>query len=411
MNKQPFPENFYFGASTSSHQVEGGCVNNWSRWEKANARRLAREARKRFAAMNAVSQGALSPKNYISGAACDHFGRFEEDFYLMKKIGLGAYRFSIEWSRVEPKKGKFNRGALDHYRKVARVAKTYKIEPFVTLWHWTVPTWFEEAGGFRNKSNLKYFLRFTRRVVEELKGDVSFWITLNEPEIFSMNSYLLGKWPPQKKGALNFYLTLQNLIRAHQLAYRAIKKISPDSRIGIAKNNTYFEAAGGRWRNRMLKKLADKCWNDYFLKKISEQQDFIGLNYYFHNRIDGWFNKNFNEKVSDLGWELYPKGIYYVLRDLKKYGKPVYITENGLADARDKYRSWFIREILACVQRAIGEGVDVKGYFHWSLLDNFEWSEGFWPRFGLIEVNYKSQERRPRKSSFEYSKILDRFRN
>jgi beta-glucosidase len=246
-------------------------------------------------------------------------------------------------------------------------------------------------------------------VAERYKEDVKFWITLNEPEIYSMNSYLRGIWPPQKKGIINFYIVMRNLTKSHRRAYRIIKKINPKAQIGIAKNNTYFEAANDKFVNRTLKKLADKYWNDYFLDKITHRQDFIGLNYYFHDRIDNGFKQNENKKVSDLNWELYPQGIYHVLRDLKKYGKPIYITENGLADAEDKYRAWYIEEILKNVGRAIKDGADVRGYFHWSLLDNFEWAHGFWPRFGLIEVDYKTQERTLRKSAQKYSELIKKY--
>ena len=158
--------------------------------------------------------------------------------------------------------------------------------------------------------------------------------------------------------------------------------------------------------NRVLKKFIDWWWNFYFLNRIKNYQDFIGLNHYFHNRIKGLkFNQNKNEKISDLGWEIYPEGIYHVLKDLKKYNKPIYITENGLADAKDQNRKWFVKESLHNIHKAIADGVNVRGYFYWSLLDNFEWDKGFWPRFGLIEIDYNSLARKPRLSSWIYSEI------
>jgi beta-glucosidase len=170
----------------------------------------------------------------------------------------------------------------------------------------------------------------------------------------------------------------------------------------------WFEAAGG-FVNDMLVRFADRIRNFYFLDGIRDATDFIGFNYYFHNRVDWGFNKNRNESVSDMGWEIYPEGIYHVLKKLKKYNLPIYITENGLADARDAQRTKFITDHLAWVRRAIDEDVDVRGYFHWSLLDNFEWDKGFWPRFGLIEIDYKSLERKIRPSAFAYKEIIQQW--
>jgi len=409
MIQEKFPKGFYFGASTSAHQVEGGNVNNWSNWEKENAKRLAKEEKKNVKFWDEKRLEGQKAKNFISGQAADHFNRFSEDFNLARKIGLNAYRFSLEWSRIEPEEGVFNEEALDYYHKMIRVLKAYNIEPFLTVWHWTEPLWFSALGGFKNKKAPKYFARFVKVVAERYKEDIKFWITLNEPEIYSMNSFLRGIWPPQKRGIYNFYIVMRNLAKSHRRAYRIIKKINPQAQVGIAKNNTYFEAANNKFINRTLKKLADKYWNDYFLGKIAHRQDFIGLNYYFHDRIDGSFRQNENRKVSDLGWELYPEGIYHVLKDLKKYNKPIFITENGLADSEDKHRAWYIEEILKNVGRAIKDGVDVRGYFHWSLLDNFEWAHGFWPRFGLIEVDYETQGRTLRKSAQKYTDLIKKL--
>lgn len=197
----------------------------------------------------------------------------------------------------------------------------------------------------------------------------------------------------------------QNLIKAHKEAYKIIKDINPEAQIGVAKNNVYFEPYQNKIINRLLKKFIDWWWNDYFLNKIKNFQDFIGLNYYFHNRIDFGFNKNGDKETNDMGMEIYPEGIYHVLKDLKKYNKPIYITENGLADAKDEKREKFIKEHLRFIHKAIGEGVNVRGYFYWSLLDNFEWDKGFWPRFGLIEIDYINLERKIRKSALAYSEI------
>lgn len=404
--KTKFPKGFYFGTSTSAHQVEGGNNNDWTQWENKNAEHLAEVAQKNVRQWSELALDAQVKENYISAEACDHFNRFEQDFYAMKKLGLNAYRFSIEWSRIEPEEGKFDKAAIDHYRKMIRVLKTYNIEPFVTLWHFSLPIWFVKKGGFGSKNSPKYFARYVRKITQAIGQEVEYLITINEPEIYTMESYWVGKWPPQKKNPIIASRVFFNLIRAHKAAYKTIKKINPRIKVGIAKNNSYFESFKNKFVNRQLKRLADKYWNDYFLTKINDYQDFIGLNYYFHNRIDGWFYQNENRATSDLGWELYPRGMYYVLSDLKKYRKPIFITENGLADALDKYRGSFIEKTFKSIRLALQSGADVRGYFHWSFMDNFEWAEGFWPKFGLFEVDYKTQERVPRPSAKKYADLI-----
>ncbi|MEK7481920.1 MAG: glycoside hydrolase family 1 protein [Patescibacteria group bacterium] len=415
-----FPARFYWGSSTSAHQVEGNNHNDWTEWEKENAERLAKEAKKKFGYLQnwpEIKEQAQNPQNYISGRACDYYNRFEEDFDIAKSLGHNAHRFSIEWSRIEPEEGKFNEKEIEHYRKVIKALKSRGIEPFVTLWHWTNPLWIRDIGGWENKKTIEYFLRYVEKIVSKFDYEIKFWITLNEPEIYSSISYLKGEWPPQKRNPLSYLLVIENLIKAHREAYKIIKKIQPAVKVGIAKNNVYFEAYQNKLINRLLKKIIDWWWNFYFLNRIKKYHDFIGLNHYFYNLIKNFkFNQNENREVSDLGWEIYPEGIYYVLKDLKKYGKSIYITENGLADAKDEKRGKFIKEHLYWVNKAIQGGVDVRGYFYWSLLDNFEWDKGFWPRFGLVEVDYsakggsasggKTMKRKIRKSALEYAKII-----
>jgi beta-glucosidase len=395
--KISFPKDFLWGAATASHEVEGNNHNDWSEWEKSQKR------------IDYLRSERLIEKygleNFISNRACDHYNRFEEDFKIAKELGHNATRFSIEWSRIEPEEGKFNEKEIEHYKKVITTLKKIGIEPFVTIWHWPIPIWLRNKGGWQYSEIPDYFARYAEKIVNALGSDVKFWITLNEPEIYAGNSYLSGVWPPQKKNLISYLLVIHNLIKAHRKAYKIIKKLNQSAQIGIAKNNIYFEAYQNKLVNRVLKKIIDWRRNFYFLNRLKNYQDFIGLNHYFHNRINYGFNKNENEKLSDVGWELYPEAIYYVLVDLKRYNKPIYITENGLADAKDKQRSWFIFESLKNINRAINEGVNVKGYLHWSLVDNFEWDKGFWPRFGLLEIDYKTLERKVRPSAYFYRDI------
>jgi beta-glucosidase len=403
---------FFWGASSSAHQAEGGNRNDWTEWETKNAKFLVNAAKNHTPAGGWPSYiirnypNPLQEENYISGRASDHYNRFEEDFEIAKKLGHNAHRFSIEWSRIEPDEGVFDEKEVAHYRNAVKALRKRNIEPFVTLWHFTLPVWLAEKGGVLNKNFPVYFKRYVQKIVSSLKNDVNFWITVNEPEIYSLNSYVRGIWPPQKKKIFYFYTALGKIIKSHLLAFRVIKEISPPAQVGASLNLNYFESAGGAINN-FLKKAADKIWNFYFLNRAGEGLDFIGLNYYFHNRINYGFGKNKNVSVSDLGYEIYPEGIYHVLCSLKKYRKSVYVTENGVADLKDAYREKFIKDHIGWIKKAIDEGIDARGYFHWSLTDNFEWDKGFWPRFGLVEIDYRTMERKIRPSAFAYKKIME----
>ena len=404
-----FPESFLFGASTSSHQVEGNCSNDWTRWEKQNAYRLAHNCRTSLqpCPSGSLKTQGLNPDNYISGIAADHYNRYDEDFRAAKKIGLNAYRFSVEWSRVEPDEGRWNIKELDHYLAMVKSMRSSGLEPFVTIWHWTLPLWLADSGGVMNKRFPEYFSRYAAKVAQHLGNNAQFYIIINEPEVYSLNCCFLGTWPPQKKGFLNYFRSMRSLIRSHRLAYGAMKTVNPGLRIGTACNMSYTESAGGPL-NFIAARVIERLWNRHFTDSILPAADFLGVNYYFHNRIRYGLNKNENAQVSDMGWELFPEGIYHILTGLKSYGLPLYVTESGLADAEDSRRGPFIHETLEQVYRAFADGADVRGYFHWSLLDNFEWDKGFWPQFGLIHVNRKTMKRTIRPSAAVYTGIIKR---
>jgi len=395
-----FPPGFLWGAATSAHQVEGGNINDWSEWEKVNAVRLARRAKTYWQSWQRDKfEEMFDEKNYMSGRAVGHYNRYRDDFKMAKSLYHNAHRFSIEWSRIEPGEGKFNKKEIEHYREVLVSLKECGLEPLVSLNHWTLPLWLAKRGGWLSPKISFYFNRYVKLIGEELGGYVKFWITVNEPNQYALNSYLLGVWPPQRRSVSDFFGAINNIVRAHKKAYKTLHALNPDCQVGAVKNQTFFE--GG-----LLKYAAAYFHNRYFLNKTHKYLDFIGLNYYFHNRIKGFkFNHNGQERFSDLGWEIYPEGIYHVLNDLRQYRKPIYVTENGLADKDDKKRSVFIKEHLFWIHKAISEGVDVRGYFYWSLLDNFEWEKGFWPRFGLVEVDHKTMKRIVRPSARQYAEI------
>jgi len=369
-----FPKGFLWGSSTSSYQVEGGIENcDWS-------------------------------KKYPAGRACDHYNRYEKDFDLIKKLNQNAHRFSIEWSRIEPEEGVFDEKEIEHYRKVLLALKERKIKSVVTLWHWTNPSWLAEKGGWANKEVIFYFKRYTETIVEELGDLVDFWVTLNEPMNHVIMGYFLGKFPPQKRNIFLILKVIKNLVLSHKVAYQVIHKKYPNGKVSISKIVNYYEP-GRSWflKERIITSIAHYFSNDYFLLKIKNHLDYIGFSYYFHYRITLLPFLNKKKKVSDVGWEIYPEGIYHVLKYLAKFKKPIYILENGLADAEDKNRKEFVTDHLIWVKKAIKEEVDVRGYFYWSLMDNFEWRKGFNPRFGLVEINYNTLERKIRPSAYYFA--------
>ncbi len=408
LNKLKFPEGFFWGAATSAHQVEGNNHNDWSEWEEKNAEKLAERSktywedwqREKFPEM-------LTPENYISGRACDHYNRYEEDFDVAKSLGHNAHRFSIEWSRIEPEEGKFDDAEINHYRKVIKAIRDRGMEPFVTLWHWTLPVWLSKKGGVNNKKFAAYFSKYAKYTVEKLKSEVKFWMTLNEPTSLISNSYAAGIWPPQKKNPWSALRVYENLAKANNAAYQEIKKVYSDFQVGFGNILQFIEPNNPKnILDNLAVSISDYFINKKFLKLVGNNQDFLAVQYYFHRKIKFPAKQNNkNRTVNDIGWEIYPEGIYHVLVDFKKYNLPIYITENGLADTRDEKRAKFIKDHLFWVHKAIQEGSDVRGYFYWSLLDNFEWDKGFWPRFGLVEVDYKTLERKIRPSAWEYAKI------
>lgn len=411
-----FPKDFYWGVATSSHQVEGGNHNDWTEWEKEKARMQAEKGGSTFIKPNKKEKVLLGEArkldNYISCRACDHYNKYEEDFDIAKSLNQNAHRFSIEWSRVEPEEGKFNEKEIEHYKKVVKALRARGIEPFITLWHYTHPVWFNKQGGWTSPKAKDLFLRYTEKIVSALKDDVKFWITYNEPETVIRNAYLLGVRPPHKKSIFKAFKALNTLIKTHNEAYDLIHNIDKDAKVGCAESLVYFESYNNLPHNLLAKKILEYWRNGKFIPKIISKSDFIGLQYYFHSRVRinpfkswKWFQFNDNKKITDMGWEIYPEGIYHVLKSLKKYNLPIVITENGLADFEDKYRADFIKDHLFWVHKAIKEGVDVKGYLYWSFMDNFEWESGFWPRFGLVEVDYKTLERKIRPSAKVYAEI------
>lgn len=382
-----FPKDFIWGTATSAHQTEGNNTNcDWWKWEveKDGRRDLPLEA---------------------SGQACDSYNRYSEDFELCKQLNTNAIRLSIEWARIEPRKGMYDTKALDHYKKVLKTAKEKGLKTFVTFHHFTNPVWLAEAGGWLNFKTPGLFAVFARKSAEYLGEYCDTIATINEPQVYASMSYIVGTWPPQKKCLLLALIVQINMIRAHNAAYKKIKQVC-NKPVGIVKNISWYEYSSYTFLDKVIAKTLYYFNSHFFIKPISKNLDFIGLNYYFTNRVVKLKISNPDNPVNDLGWWINYEGLYKVLMSLKKYDLPIFITENGLADSHDRQRTDFIKKMLTQVHAALSHGVKVKGYFYWSLLDNYEWHHGFWPRFGLIEVDRENGLKRvPRKSFYDYAEI------
>lgn len=392
MPRLEFPNGFLWGSGTAAHQIEGNNTNSdWWQWEQSP---------ERIAFLKSKNKNI---KDYLSAEACDSYNRYEEDFALAKELHHNAHRLSIEWARIEPTEGFFDEREVEHYKEVLRSAKRHGLKIFLTIHHFTNPQWFAEKGAFAKRQNIPLFLRYVRFVTTAFDEYVDFWITINEPEASYM-SYLWGDWPPQKKNIFLTFRVLNNLISAHNQSADIIHAIS-DKPLGIACDLIDFSPISF-WSNIFTTQIF-RFMNFYVLRKTIQKSDFIGVNYYFHFKI-GLLGRAVAKitRKSDMGFEVYPKGFKHVLLYLKQYNKPLYVTENGIADHRDAQREEFIRDHLLYMHQAISEGADVRGYLHWSLIDNFEWAEGYHMKFGLIHIDRENNLKRTiRPSAKAYAEI------
>ncbi len=410
-----FPKSFLWGAATSAHQVEGGTHNQWSVWELENAKTKAAQAEyhyHEYPTWDLIKAEAKQPINYVSGKLADHYNRYEEDFDYLEKMNMNAYRFSVEWSRIEPKEGSWNAEAIAHYKSYIASLKRRGIEPVLTLLHFTVPVWFSDMGGFEHRRNIRYFVRFAEHVMAELGKGIKFVITINEPEVYAFQSYLTQDWPPALSSKWKTWRVMRNQLTAHKRAYKAIKAINSRFKISIAKNSVYFYPGDTAWLSHVSASVMQWFQDDIHLRPIRRHIDFLGLNYYMSQRVFGYRTHNpENIPSTDLDWMVSPEDIEYVLqRWHQKYQKPILITENGLANATDDKREAWLKTTIVAVQRAMNDGVPIIGYLHWSLMDNFEWAYGKWPRFGLVAVDYTTGKRTLRPSAIWFGRVIKKLR-
>ncbi len=390
---------FMCGASTASHQVEG--ANHHSDWWE-------------------FEQSGRLP--HRSGDACRHLELYESDFDLARDLGHNAHRFSIEWSRIEPEEGVWDPGALQHYVRVIEALRARDIEPVVTLHHFSNPAWFTRAGGWATGRSVERFRRFVEFVAPELTRRVRYFLTINEPTVYIKRGYVSGDWPPCRAGAwLEGLAAMRNQCRAHVAAYDALHACRPDVMVGFAHSAPCVQAdEPGRWLDRSVAALRDFVLNGLpfrlFGRRPETALDFIGINYYTRQRVRwrpggaallfGAEQRSCRDgeqrRFNSLGWEIYPRGLQLVLRRFSRYGLPLVVTENGIATDDEQLRDRFVAEHLEALDAARQEGLPVIGYFYWSLMDNYEWTEGYSARFGLAAVDFATQRRTVRPAGMRY---------
>lgn len=409
-----FPAGFRWGVATSSHQYEGATTNNqWHAWEQSGH----------------IKSGDRA------GLACDWWRHAERDFDAAQALGLNALRLSLEWSRIEPRPGEFDDAALHRYRRMLMALRERGLEPLVTLHHFTHPIWFEERGGFMASDSPELFARYVEHAVAELAEYCDFWCTINEPNVFATFGYLIGDFPPGRVGDLRATATvLANLVRAHAVAYHVIHRLQPAARVGLAHQfHTFDPASAANPLDRLAAGLQDAAFNDFVPRALATGRaaplfarlagdlslargtfDFFGFNTYSRDLVafdtrkaSELFGRRFaapgsprgDQGIGDTFNEIYPQGIARVCRRLQALGKPIYVTESGVADRDDRLRPWVIAEAVRAMAAARQAGADVRGYYHWSLVDNFEWAQGWLLRFGLIALDPATQTRTPRRSA------------
>jgi beta-glucosidase len=397
-----------WGVAVSHYQVEGDDPCDWTAWE----------------ASGRAAGGAC-------GAAAGSWSRYEEDGRLAQAAGSNAFRFSLSWNRIEPMPGVFDDDALLRYSRFVDALRALNLEPVVTLFHYTHPVWFHEKTPWTSTASVATFARFVRHVAACFGDRVRFYIPFNEPLVFVLAGYLAGTIPPGVSDARSVVRAFDNILAAHAAAAAAIRESNPAAAIGIAHNMMAFAPDRMvRTLDRLLARVADRMYNrgiieafatgrwNFFLPPATRVRgrrddlpaslDVFGINFYsrLHLRCPGTqraggdyaYRDRSGNGFSDNGWEIVPQAFGPLLETAAESGFPLVVTENGIADATDRYRPQFIRSHVGHILFAMSRGIPIHGYFHWSLLDNFEWLEGYGPRFGLYEVDRQTFERRPRRS-------------
>jgi beta-glucosidase len=407
---KPFPEDFLWGVATSAFQLEGSPHADWTSWDSI-----------------------LSAKPDVT----NHYSLYKEDLALLNELGVNAYRFSLEWSRIQPRENVWDEGAISHYQEIINILVNNNIEPMVTLHHFTHPLWFIKRYPWHEDASVEYFLRYVEKVLTELR-DIRYWITFNEPYVLLLGGYLEGCMPPGKRDASLAVKAVKNILTCHGRAYEMIHGKAPDAMVSVAHNMAAL-APWRRWNplDRILSKIAKYFYNHSLLDAfmtgmlvvkfpfrnaleiavpIKDKLDFFGVNYYTrvhmrfnpfkkmgvelrHRDIDGY-------GLTDMGWEIHPYGLEKVLRYASRLKVPLIITENGIATRDDQKRIKFMKRHIDALERSLAMGIDVRGYFYWSLIDNYEWLQGLDARFGLYKVDFNTLKREPTSAAAYYSYLI-----
>ncbi len=408
-----FPRGFLWGTATAAHQVEGNNTNNtWYAWEQAGR--------------------TADP----CGLACDWWGgRWREDLERAAEGGQNAHRFSIEWSRIQPEPDRWDEEALEHYRQMLQGMYERGITPLVTLHHFSDPLWLAEQGGWENEAAIGHYVRFVEKVVGALKEYVTLWCTFNEPNVYATMGYVLGDFPPGRSGDVQAAgRVLLHMVRAHAAAYAAIHRLLNTARVGIALNYRGF-APARRWLpfDGWVARAQSALYNDAFPRALRDgvfrfltrrvrvpeargTQDYLGINYYTRDLVafvpwkpaDLFSRRTYRPgaPLSETGFIAHePQGLFEAIHWGLQFGVPMMVTENGVEDSTDVLRPRYLAEHVHQLWRAVNFNWPVKGYFHWTLVDNFEWERGWKQRFGMWELDVETQARRKRPSADFYAEI------
>ena len=410
-----FPAGFLWGTATSSHQVEGhNSANDWWDWEQRPG---------------TIHDGTTS------GAAADWWsGRAEEDLRSAAALGQNAHRLSLEWSRLEPEPGRWDDGAFERYAEMLRCARQVGLEPLVTLNHFTLPRWLARRGSWLAADAAQRFERYALECARRLGSLVELWATQNEPNVLAYAAYADGRWPPGHRNPASLLRALRAMLAAHARAYRALHAQQAKARVGIVLSLPLFDPFAPRALDRAVAQAQDWAFNGVLLEALASGRllpplglgrslpglarsfDWLGVNYYGRYRVAfdlraarelfGRRDASATVHTPTNDWgEPYAEGLTRQLLALRRFGVALYVTENGIFDNDDQRRPGFLREHVAAVRTAIDAGADVRGYFHWTLVDNFEWAEGWSARFGLFALEPRTQQRTLRPSGELYAEI------
>ncbi len=410
--KIQFPRGFLWGTATAAHQVQGNNTNNnWHAGEEDEH------------------------TEHKSGLACDWWGgRWKEDFDRAAETGQNAHRLSVEWSRIQPEQNRWDEGALDRYREMLRGLRERNMTAMVTLHHFTDPLWLMDLGGWECDETPKLFAGFVHKTVSALKEYTNLWVTINEPNVYAYSGYAAGTFPPGKKDLDIAYKVMANLVRGHALAYKAIHEVQREARVGMAHQyRSIYPQKSYSLLDRWVAKAQSSIFNDLFpnalidgkvkflwktvnIPEAAGTQDFMGVNYYtrdhvaFDFRMAGeLFGRRSFPDDADLSATGFianePEGFFEAMRWAQRFDKDIIVTENGVEDAPDEMRPRYLTQHIEQLWRGVNFGWRIKGYFHWSLVDNFEWERGWTQRFGLWELDVETQKRRKRKSADFYEEI------